>query len=423
MSEMQTVLFRNGYVWNGRDDTRTQSDVLVENGKVARIASPGAIAAAGALEIEAAGATLMPGMVEAHGHLSFPVATYLYQIEDTPPEETVLITMHNAKRLIDAGFTGVICAGAPKLRAEIVIRNEIEAGLIPGPRLMASTPTLTATGGLNDTAQLHQQRQVAALVVDGPEEVRKAIRTCYREGVDVVKLNLSGDDFFPRPGGRVTTMAEDEVQMAGAVARELGLLVAVHARSAESIKRALRAGATIIHHADFADEEALDMLEAVKDRIFVSPTIGFYHSMLHDSGFPPALLDQMKVESCMADNVATHQALRKRGVRMLIGGEYGLGFMPNGTNARDVAHLVDYIGLTPVEALRAATYHGGLAMGFGAGEILEGATADLLLCEGDPTADPKLVAEAGNFRVIMKGGEIHKGSPPQPAMTAMAAAA
>ena len=142
--------------------------------------------------------------------------------------------------------------------------------------------------------------------------------------------------------------------------------------------------------------------------------------MLHDSQFPPALLEQMMVERCMAENIATHQALRKRGLRMLIGGEYGLGFMPNGTNARDIGHLVDYIGLTPVEALRAATYHGGLAMGLGAGEIVAGATADLLLCEGDPTSDPKLVADAGNLRVIMKGGSFHKAPPPRPAMAVAA---
>lgn len=420
MTEVARVLFRDGHVWNGRDDDRIAADLLVEDGKIAAIGPKGSIPAAGACEINAHGSTIIPGLVEAHGHLSFPVTTYLYQIEDTPPEETVLITMHNARKLIDAGFTGVIGAGAPKLRAEIVIRNEINSGRIPGPRLMASTPTLTATGGLNDTAQLHQQRDVAALVVDGPEEVRKGIRMCYREGVDVVKLNISGDDFFPRPGGRVTTMAEDEVMMACAMARELGLLTAAHARSAESIKRAVRAGVDIIHHADFADDEALDMLETARDRVFVCPTIGFYHAMLHDSQFPPALLEQMMVERCMAENIATHQALRKRGLRMLIGGEYGLGFMPNGTNARDIGHLVDYIGLTPVEALRAATYHGGLAMGLGAGEIVAGATADLLLCEGDPTSDPKLVADAGNLRVIMKGGSFHKAPPPRPAMAVAA---
>src|SRR5579859_7373586 len=187
--EAMTILFTGGFVWDGIGDERYPAEILVEDDKVAAV-SPRVERVSGdpdMVEIDASGATLIPGLVDVHGHLSFPVTTYPTEIEDTPPEETVMITLHNARIMLDAGFTGVIGAGSPKLRAEIVIRNEIDAGRIPGPRLMASTPTLTATGGLNDTAQLHQRRDVAAWVVDGPVAVRHAIRTCYREGVDVVK--------------------------------------------------------------------------------------------------------------------------------------------------------------------------------------------------------------------------------------------
>ena len=402
------VLFQGGHVWTGAEDIRREADVLVIDGRIGAVGAPGSLPAGNARIIDSGDATLIPGMVEAHGHLSFPDTTYATQIEDTPPEETLFVTMHNARAMIDAGFTGVIGAGSPKIRTEVVVRNEINFGRIPGPRLLASTPTLTATGGLNDTAQLHQGRVPAALVVDGPEEVRKAIRLCYREGVDVVKLNISGDHFFPRPNGYATTMAEDEVMMAGQVANELGLLLVAHARSAESVKRALKAGVRIIHHADFCDEEALDMLEAARDHVFITPTIGFYHGLKHLSGMPAEVLNAMDVERCMEANVATHTELRKRGLRMLIGGDYGINFMPNGTNANDVAHLVNYLGFTPVEALRTATYHGGLAMGIDAGEIREGALADLLLVEGDPTSDPTVVADAGNLRAIMKQGRFHK---------------
>lgn len=421
MSEAERIIFRKGRVWNGRAAASEAADVMVEQGRIAAMRPHGVINADGAREVDAANATIMPGLIEAHGHLSFPVVSYAYEIEDTPPEETVLITMHNARVMLDAGFTGVIAAGSPKIRSEVVIRNEIDSGRIPGPRLMASTPTLTATGGLNDTAQLHQDRLVAALVCDGPDEIRKAIRLCYREGVDVVKLNISGDDFFPRPGGRVTTMDEDEVMMAGRVARELGLLTAAHARSAESVKRAVRAGITIIHHADFCDEEAMDMLEEARDRLFVSPGVGFYHGLLHLSQMPETMLGGMKVRETFDHNIATHKELHKRGVRMLIGGDYGLPFMPNGLNAHDIHHMVDYLGMAPVEALRAATYHGGLAMGYGTGEITEGAPADLLLCEGDPTTHPGLLTDRANLRAIMKGGIFHKVPPAGPQLMARAA--
>jgi imidazolonepropionase-like amidohydrolase len=416
------TLFTGGWVWDGSLEARFAADVLVKNGKVAAIdRQRGNLAETGAEIIDAAGATLIPGLVDAHGHLSFPVSTYAYQIEDTPPEETLLITLHNARLLLDCGFTGVIGAGSPKLRTEIVIRNEIDSGRIPGPRLLASSPTLTATGGLNDIAQMHQQRAVAAMIADGPLAMRQAVRLCYREGVDVIKLNVSGDDFFPRPTGRTTTMAEDEMAEAGLWARELGLMISAHARSAESIKRALRHGATLIHHTDFADAEALDLMEAARDRIFVSPTIGYYHSLLHESPFDKGTLTRMGVEDTMAKNIQVHTELRKRGVRAVIGGDYGLPWQLNGLNARDVAHFVTYLGYTPLQALHAATFNGGVLMGKGAGTIKPGATADLLLVAGDPTTDPSLVAGQHNLQVIMKGGAMHKSLPPEAARQARAA--
>jgi len=411
------TIFANGFLWDGVSDRRVETDVLIEGERIVAVGEIPATQVHGATIIDARGATLIPGMVEAHGHLSFPIVTYAYEIEDTPPEETLLITLHNARIMIDAGFTGVVGAGSPKIRSEIVIRNEINAGRIPGPRLMASTPTLTVTGGLNDTAQLHQRRDIAAYVIDGCDEAMRAVRTCYREGADVVKVNISGDDFFPRPAGRVTTMSEDEVQAIGRVAADLGLPMSVHARSAESIKRALRAGATLINHADFADEECLDLLEAAKDRIFVAPTIGYYHSLLHDSPFDKATLDRMGVRDAMESNIAVHSELRKRGIRAVIGGDYGLPFMPNGTNARDAQHFVTYLGYSPIEAMRAATHNGGELMRLGAGKIAPGRLADLLLVEGDPTADASLVADAAKLRAIMKGGVIHKAPEPgQPAL-------
>ncbi|WP_347270275.1 metal-dependent hydrolase family protein [Rhizorhabdus histidinilytica] len=402
------LLFAGGKVWDGLAREAVAADVLVEDQHVATVGAVPAARCEGARRIDAHGATLIPGMVDAHAHLSFPVVTYAYQIEDTPPEETVLITMHNARTLLDAGFTGAVGAGSPKLRAEVVIRNEIEAGRIPGPRLMASTPTLTATGGLNDTAQIHQERDVAAMVVDGADACRRAVRTGYREGVDLVKVNVSGDDFFPRPSGRTTTLAEDEMRAIGEACAALGLPISAHARSAESIKRALRAGATLINHADFADEEALDMLEAAKDRVFVAPTIGYYHSLLHDSPFDRATLDRMGVEAAMASNVEVHRELRRRGVRAVIGGDYGLAWQPNGANARDVGHFVTYLGYSPCEALVAATRNGGELMGQGAGGIVPGAPADLLLVDGDPLANPALLARSDALLAIVKGGGLHK---------------
>lgn len=407
-----SLLITNGYVWDGVS-TRRRGDVLIADGLIKEVSEGSNIPPADNVRIiDATNATVIPGMVDAHSHASFPTVYYPTQIEDTPPEETLMSTMHNVRLMLDSGFTGLIGAGSPKLRSEIVISREIKAGRIPGPRLLASTPTLTTTGGLNDSGQLHQRRDIAGMVVDGVDECRRAVRTGYREGVDVVKVNASGDDFFPRPASRTTTMTEAEFATIADTAHRLGLVLSVHARSAEAVKIAVKHGARLINHADFADEEALDALEEAKDRIFVAPTIGFLHGMMHDAanfGFPVSEIERMDIKGLTESNVAVHRELHKRGVRAVIGGDYGVAWQPHGTNARDVEHFVDYFGFSPEEALRSATTYGALAMGSD-GQIKAGSLADVLVVRGDPTLDPKLVQTNDNFIAVIRDGKVHSST-------------
>jgi imidazolonepropionase-like amidohydrolase len=415
------TLFINGQWWDGEADRPVPGEVLIDGERIELMSDrPGTLPRQGVQLIDASGATLMPAMVDAHAHLPFPDnLTYLTQLEDTPVEELVLATVQHARLMLDQGFVGVIGAGSPRLRVELSVRNEINAGRLTGPRFLASSPTLTTTGGLNDTTQIHQGRSPAAMVFDGPVEARRAVRLSFREGVDVVKVNLSGDDVIGRPGGRVTTMAGDEVQAIAEAARPLGLRLAAHARSTDSIKLALRNGFHIIHHADFCDEEALDLFEAGKDRVFTTPSIGFLHNLRYEAeafGFNKAALEAMGVPRHMEENIRTHVELRKRGVRALIGGDYGLPWQPHGTNARDIEHLTTYLGYTAVDALRCATRNGYMAMGLGheLGLIRPGFIADLLLVSGDPTRNVKLLQDAANLRCILKGGKFHKCVSPQP---------
>jgi imidazolonepropionase-like amidohydrolase len=412
------VWFLNGYLWDGDEPARRRADVLVNGARIEAVAEH---ADAGlrheATIIDATGATLMPALVDAHGHLPFPPGmTYLTQLEDTPIEELVLTTVHNARLMLDHGFTGVIGAGSPRLRIELAVRNEINAGRLPGPRLLASTPTLTSTGGLNDTSQEHQARSPCAMVFDGPIEARRAVRRGYREGVDVVKVNLSGDDLIVRPPGRTVTLAEDEVAAIANAARPLGLKLIAHARATESIKSALRHGFDIIHHADFCDAEAFDLFEAARESVFATPSIGFLHNLRYEAeafGFGKSVIEAMGVPAHMEANIRSHIELRRRGVRALIGGDYGLSWQPHGQNARDIAHFVNYLGYSPIEALRCATRYGFEAMGRGAdlGLVRPGYLADLLLVAGDPTRDVTLLADPRNLLCIMKEGVCHKAPP------------
>jgi imidazolonepropionase-like amidohydrolase len=409
------TLFVNGQLWDGESARSVRCDVLIDGQRIEAVsAHSGSLPRDGALVIDATGATLMPALVDAHGHLPFPQnTTYFTQIEDTPIEELVLTTVRNARIMLDQGFSGVIGAGSPRLRVELSVRNEINAGRLPGPRILASSPTLTATGGLNDTGQLHQGRSPAAMVFDGPIEARRAVRLAFREGVDVIKVNISGDDLIVRPAGRVTTLAPDEVGAIAETGRALGLKLIAHARSTDSIKLALRHGFDIVHHADFCDEEALDMFEQRKDRVFTTPSIGFLHNLRYEAeafGFNKAAVDAMGVPQHMEENIRTHTELQKRGVKALIGGDYGIPWQAHGTNARDIEHFTTYLGYSPVEALRCATRFGFEAMGrkHDLGLIRPGYVADVLLVKGDPTRDVKLLQDANNLLCIMKDGVCHK---------------
>jgi imidazolonepropionase-like amidohydrolase len=284
--------------------------------------------------------------------------------------------------------------------------------------MLASSPTITATGGLNDTAQLHQGRSPCAMVIDGPIEARRAVRTAFREGVDVIKVNISGDDLVIRPAGRVTTLAPDEVASIAETARQLGLKLVAHARSTESIKLALRNDFLLVHHADFCDIEALDMFEARKAGVFTTPSIGFLHNLRYEAeafGFGPAAVEALGVPQHMEENIRTHTELRKRGVKALIGGDYGLPWQHHGTNARDIEHFTKYLGYSPVEALRCATRYGYEAMGLGQelGLVRQGFLADMIVVTGDPTVDVRLLQDSANLRCIIKNGNFHKLALPE----------
>jgi len=255
------------------------------------------------------------------------------------------------------------------------------------------------------------------MVIDGPVEARRAVRIGYREGVDVVKVNISGDDLVVRPAGRTVTLAEDEVKAIAEAARPLNLKLVAHARATDAIKSALRHGFDIVHHADFCDTEAFDMFEARSVQVYAAPSIGFLHNLRYEAeafGFGKAVIEAMGVPQHMEANVRTHVELRKRGVRALIGGDYGLSWQPHGTNARDIEHFVSYLGYSPVEALRCATRYGYEAMGRGAdlGLIRPGYIADLLLVAGDPTQDVRVLQNPANLLCIVKDGVIHKAPPP-----------
>ena len=411
---MANTLFTNARIIDGSGADPFTGDVLVQGNRIRQIARDGAKADSdGARVIDAGGATLMPGLIESHMHVSFCDTDTLEGLGFIPPEEHTLRAMKNARTFLDQGFTSGCSAAAAKPRLDVVIRNAINAGDIPGPRMLAATPELTVSGGLGDVNLWHMERDTFAIVCDGPDEFRRVCRQMCREGVDTIKINPSGDEFVPVARAHHTVMNEEEVKAVCEVARSREKRVAGHCRSAESVKMCLRNGVEIIYHATLLDEEAFDMLEAEKDRIFVAPTLGIQYTTLYEAsdwGITEEIAAGLGVRNELERGIKSMQELRRRGVRILPGGDYGFAWNPIGTNARDLEHFVKLIGFTPMEALVAATKLGGeiMMMGNELGQIKEGYLADILLVRGDPLTDVTILQDADSLLGVMKDGSFHK---------------
>jgi imidazolonepropionase-like amidohydrolase len=402
-------------IWDGIGASPFVGDVLIEDNRIVSVSKAASRSpASGAQVIDGRNLFLMPGMTEGHAHLSFESVRSTEDLISPPPEEHTLLTARVAKVLLDHGFTSAYGASAAKLRLDVAVRNEVDAGRLPGPRIRAGSLEITVTGGMGDESRQHNRRNSPSIVVDGVDEMRKAVRVCCREGCDNIKLDVSGDPFYPNTPASATPMSFDEVQMAVDIAHSYGRKVNAHARSIHGIQICLRAGVDVLFHCEFTDEATLDLLEAAKSRVFVAPTVSLFHSIVNDEaagyGLSAAVGGYMGIPGLLEASIKTHTALRKRGVRHLVGGDYGFAWSRHGTNARDLQFFVDYYGYSAHEALICATRNGGLAMRDTGdlGTIREGALADVLLVDGDPLEDLSILTDQQRIVMIMKDGHLYK---------------
>ncbi|MBO6637998.1 MAG: amidohydrolase family protein [Roseitalea sp.] len=411
---MTTTTITGAQVWDGVSDTAYPATVTIEGNRIASVdkGADGPAEIVGEV-IDGSGHTLMPGLVEGHCHPSFTGINEPPELGLLSNEEHMLLTASNLRLLLSHGFTSIFEAASAKPMLGVTARNAIEAGLIDGPRMMAGSPEVTTTAGLGDERKRHIHQESFGLIADGPDEFRRVARECLRDGVDVMKINISGDEFVSHARAEITPTEPEEIEAFVTVAHAFGKKVAAHARSSESVKRALRAGVDCIYHCDFADEEALDMLEEAKDRIWVGPAFGLVHNSTKEgepAGITPEVAEELHLFRKFDHTCATYHEIRKRGVRVVVGGDYGFAVTPMGQNARDIEHFVTYFGYDPVDALKCATTVGQSLMGrdHELGQVRQGFLADLLLVKGDVTRDVSLVQHQDNLAMIMKDGVMFK---------------
>jgi imidazolonepropionase-like amidohydrolase len=405
---MKPFLFTNAVIFDGTGRDVFPGEVRVEGNRIAAVAEGREqLSRDDAEVINCTGATLMPGLVEAHGHLSWPssvgrIFNSPALAKGLPPEEHLLITAHNARVTLEAGFTSVYSAGSLGTRFEVALKKEIEDGYLPGPRLISSSLEQGPSGvpGV-PPAEGNQHGR-------GAEAMRAYVKEMAELGVDSIKLLLSGDDAFAAGASQHLTYTEEEVAAAANEAHARGLWLSCHAQSAESVKIGLRHGFRILYHCSHADEETLDLLEAKKDKIFIAPAIGLRYARMHEAeafGITREVAEKMGVFAEVERMQKLYPEMRRRGIRVLPGGDYGFPYNPVGRNARDLELFVNLFGYTPTETLVAATRFGGELMGLKVGLLKAGWLADVLLVGGDPTRDVQILQHREHLLKVMKNGE------------------
>jgi imidazolonepropionase-like amidohydrolase len=404
---MNRTLFSNVMIFDGSGAGLFPGSVLVEGNRIAAVVPPGeAFDATGAQEIQGKGRTLMPGMVEAHAHLTWPSSIdRVINAMKVPLEEHVAVTENNARITLDAGFTSAYSAGSLGEKIEPALRDRINAGEIPGPRLRASALEKGAEGvmGVPEGHDPTHDRDIPGLIA--------YVKSMKALGCDTIKFLMSSDEAFQRGGAQILMYSEEETQAIGRAAVDEGIWLACHAQAAEAVKRAVRAGFRAIFHCTHADEEALDLLEAHKDRHFVAPAPGLLYARCYEAqefGIGPQEAIAMGARGGLDAMIRLMPEMKRRGIRVLPGGDYGFPYNVIGRNARDLQIFVEQFGFSPAETLVAATRQGGELMGMDVGQIKAGMLADLLLVEGDPLEDITILQDKTKIPVVMKDGVFHR---------------
>ena len=378
--------------------------VLIEDGRIVEVGTSLAIPK-DAQVLDLGAATLLPGLIDAHVHLtSVPENSGYRELGVSLARET-LYGATNAGRTLLAGFTSARNVGAGGF-SDVALREAIDAGELPGPRLLVSGPALGITGGHCDENLLAPKFHFKDEgVADGPWEARTKAREVIKYGADLVKVCASGGVLSKGDQPGAPQYSLEEMRAIVEEAHRAGRKVAAHAHGTQSIKEAIRAGVDSIEHASLIDDEGLKLakehgtflvMDIYNDDFILEE--GLKNGMLPESIEKEKALGQLQRDS-FARAV-------KAGVRMAFGTDAGV--YPHGNNARQFAVMVRY-GMTPMQAIRAATLDAAELLGWKAkvGSIEPGKLADLIAVRGDPLADIRSLQDVG---FVMKGGTVVKNT-------------
>jgi imidazolonepropionase-like amidohydrolase len=377
--------------------------ITITDSRIAAVGVQGSVLPAGARRVDLPGMTLLPGLIDMHTHLtSDPHFSGYRRLQFTDNFWTV-VGVANAKKTLEAGFTTVRNVGSANYD-DVAIKQAIEQGMVPGPRIVPATYAIGATGGHCDATQFPPSVSVPRpAVANGAEEIRATVRKLRKYGAEVIKFCGTGGVLSKTDS--VGAQQYDLAEMKALVdeAHMLGLRVAVHAHGTAGIKDAIRAGVDTVEHASLADAEAFTL--AKQHGTWFSMDVYNDDYILAEGEKNGLYKESLEKERMIGlKQRQTFQAAVKAGVKMVFGTDAGV--YPNGFNARQFVTMTKW-GMTPMQAIQAATANAAEALGRpgDVGAIAVGRYGDLIAVAGDPIAD---IAQLQAVGFVMKGGDIVK---------------
>ena len=409
----KTYVLKAARLFDGKSNAVvTPGLVVVTGGKITGVGA-GSTIPSGAQVIDFGDATLLPGFIDAHTHLTYQYSDDYNQHRLDTLQKTIaeraLDASVNARVTLMAGFTTVRDVGSSDY-LDVGLRNGIRNGDVPGPRMLVTVYALGATGGHCDHEDGFREglfgREAGPLqgVINGPEQARYAVRLDHKYGADMIKVCASGGVLSPTDDVDTPQLTQEELNAIVDEAHALRRKTAAHAHGAEAAKRAIRAGIDSIEHGSFLDDEALDMM--VKHNTYLVPTLmaiqGIQEKFDRGVHMPPAI--EAKAHAAMAAIHSTFQRAMVKGVKIGLGTDAGV--YPHGRNAEEFHQMVD-LGMKPVDALKAGMSSDAELLGLAdkIGTLEAGKFADVVAVPGDPTQS---IRQVEHVFFVMKEGVIYR---------------
>jgi imidazolonepropionase-like amidohydrolase len=378
--------------------------VVIEDDRIARVGA-GLPVPAGAEVIDLGSATLLPGLIDCHTHITGqPGHNYYDDLFRRSPIDEAVVAHVYARRTLEAGFTTIRDVGAGEL-IDIAMRNAINRGEIAGPRMQVATLAVSATGGHGDLSGFSAYLSIKGLegIADGVDEIRKLVRTEVKYGADVIKVAATAGVLSEEDSVGAPQFSQDELTALVEEAHMWEKRVAAHAHGTEGIKRAIKAGVTSVEHASFIDDEGLRLAKEKGTWLVMDIYNDDYIlAEFAKKGYPQKILEKERlVGRTQRENF---RKAVQAGAKMAFGSDAGV--YPHGWNGKQFAKMVEW-GMTPTQAIKAATVDAAELLGWRdrIGSIEAGKFADVIAVKGDPLKD---VTELERVSFVMKGGVVYK---------------